>query len=336
MTQVRYDHLLRLSTPLGVYEHAVGSRPDVRHGYCLDDVGRVLVVLAREPDPTPDLLELLTTCVTYTISAGDGRGRFRNRRRADGAWSDQPFIGDHWGRGLWGLSQVAVSPYGPPELQHRAHLAAVAGMRGRTPWRRSVAHAVVAAADLWRHAPGDPVVRAMARHARAVLEGPPRSGMPWPERRLTYANALLPEAHLAVGEILDDEQQIARGLRMLEWLVGLQTVRGHLSVIPVQGWLPGEPLPAFDQQPIEAASLAEAAARAHRVTGHAAWADAIDLAAGWFLGRNDAGRALYDPETGGGYDGLRARDVNHNQGAESTLAALSTLQLASRTVRAGS
>jgi hypothetical protein len=35
---------------------------------------------------------------------------------------------------------------------------------------------------------------------------------------------------------------------------------------------------------------------------------------------------MYDPATGGGYDGLTAVGRNANQGAESTLALLSTLQ----------
>jgi hypothetical protein len=35
---------------------------------------------------------------------------------------------------------------------------------------------------------------------------------------------------------------------------------------------------------------------------------------------------MYDPVTGGGYDGLTAAGRNTNQGAESTLALLSTLQ----------
>jgi hypothetical protein len=41
---------------------------------------------------------------------------------------------------------------------------------------------------------------------------------------------------------------------------------------------------------------------------------------------HDQGTPLYDLLSGGGYDGLERRGRNENQGAESTLAALSTLQ----------
>jgi len=53
-------------------------------------------------------------------------------------------------------------------------------------------------------------------------------------------------------------------------------------------------------------------------------------AAAWFQGANDAGQLMWDAENGGGFDGLRADGVNRNQGAESTLAVLSTLQHARR------
>jgi hypothetical protein len=39
---------------------------------------------------------------------------------------------------------------------------------------------------------------------------------------------------------------------------------------------------------------------------------------------------MWDPDTGGGYEGLRADGVNNNQGAESTVAVISTLQHARR------
>jgi hypothetical protein len=117
---------------------------------------------------------------------------------------------------------------------------------------------------------------------------------------------------------------------MLEWLVGTETLAGHFSFTPVGGWAPGEPRPGFDQQPVEAAAMADACARAWMITGEDPWRDRVLETARWFTGENDGRVAMYDPETGGGYDGLTRTGPNLNQGAESTLAALSTLQLAAR------
>ena len=50
------------------------------------------------------------------------------------------------------------------------------------------------------------------------------------------------------------------------------------------------------------------------------------MAGAWFDGDNDAGVLMWDPATGGGYDGLQADGANLNQGTESTLALISTRQ----------
>jgi hypothetical protein len=50
----------------------------------------------------------------------------------------------------------------------------------------------------------------------------------------------------------------------------------------------------------------------------------------WFLGANDVGIPLVDEASGGGYDGLMPGGRNENEGAESTLALLSTRQQADR------
>ena len=72
--------------------------------------------------------------------------------------------------------------------------------------------------------------------------------------------------------------------------------------------------------------MADACARAFAVTGDRVWSDAVVRCAAWFVGDNDAQTPMSDPETGGGFDGLEPIGRNQNQGAESTLALMSTRQ----------
>ncbi len=72
------------------------------------------------------------------------------------------------------------------------------------------------------------------------------------------------------------------------------------------------------------------ASRAFELTEDPRWLDGVSLAWGWFTGSNDAGAIMFDVETGAGFDGLEADGRNENRGAESTLAALSTYQVARR------
>ena len=72
--------------------------------------------------------------------------------------------------------------------------------------------------------------------------------------------------------------------------------------------------------------MADACHRAHVVTGDSSWLTGIRLAADWFTGDNDAGLPMFDVDSGGGFDGLHESGPNLNQGAESTLALISTQQ----------
>ena len=48
----------------------------------------------------------------------------------------------------------------------------------------------------------------------------------------------------------------------------------------------------------------------------------MDIAFNWFLGQNHLHQIIYNPCTGGCYDGLEETQINLNQGAESTLSYL--------------
>jgi hypothetical protein len=153
---------------------------------------------------------------------------------------------------------------------------------------------------------------------------------PWPERRLTYANAVVPDAMIAIGDALQRKELVQKGLHLLRWLIARETAGDHLSVTPASGSGPGDVSPRFDQQPIEVATLADACSRALGVDGSPEWLVTLRMASAWFDGKNDGNVVMWDETTGGGYDGLMATSVNLNQGAESTLALISTRQHALR------
>jgi hypothetical protein len=324
--QPSFAHLIRLSDDTGLLEHAQGAAPSRRHGYCVDDVARGLMVICREPEPAPELERLADLYLAFLIHAQVEDGTFHNRLSYLRSWLDQPETGDWWGRAIWGLgTAVARSP--APHLRHTAFACFDRAAHNRSRWPRSMAFAGLGAAEVLTARPDHPNARRLLADAVTTVAGPGHAPeWPWPEPRLAYANAALAEVHLAAGEHLDDRRAMAAGLRMLEWLLERETCDGHLSPVPVGGWGLGETRPGFDQQPIEVAALADACARALRLTGDPAWADGLRRAIGWFLGENDSNVELADWRTGGGSDGLHESGRSENQGAESTLALISTLQ----------
>ena len=136
-----------------------------------------------------------------------------------------------------------------------------------------------------------------------------------------YCRTPLSSVAIAMGK----QHAADDALHLLRWLVDQETIDGHFSFTPVGGRGRDGLQPAFDQQPIEAWTMTEACARAFAFTGDRRWAEAAHRSGAWFLGDNDVRVAVFDPATGGGFDGLEPDGVNHNEGAESTLAFVGTM-----------
>jgi hypothetical protein len=92
-----------------------------------------------------------------------------------------------------------------------------------------------------------------------------------------------------------------------------------------KGWYPyGEHKAAYDQQPVEAFTMAEAAIAAFGLLGNEECLAIFRRAYDWFNGQNSLCKPLVDSRRGACCDGLQLSGVNRNQGAESTLAYLWT------------
>ena len=321
-----FAHLLRMTDHRATFEHACMTEPRREHGYCTDDMARILVVTTREPDPEGAVKGLAGKALQFLNDAQSYNGSCRNRMDSAGNWTDQPTTGDHWGRCIWGLGSAAA--HSSVSLVRRlAVIQFERAAKARSPWPRAMAYAAVGAAELLSVDPDNAAaLRLLADYVATLAKSKTNSDWPWPEPTLTYANAILPEAMVAAAVALDDPDLKQRGLDLLAWLLDYETNGGHLSPTPVGGRGPDDSRPGFDQQAIEVATLADACARAAAADPRLLWPEGIRSSAAWFQGANDSGLLMWDTETGGGFDGLLAECVNLNQGAESTLAVISTLQ----------
>ncbi|MFI6992952.1 glycosyltransferase [Nonomuraea wenchangensis] len=325
-----FKHLIRMSDDTGLFEHARHAVVRREHGYCTDDVARGLVIASREPRPADRLTRLAECYLAFLTHAQDRSGAFRNRLTFDRRWSALPGVGDWWGRAMWGLGTAAARS-AIPWIREEALNAFVLGAGQRSPHPRAMAFAGLGAAEVLRAAPDSAVAASLLMDAVEAIGAPSENpSWPWPQPHLTYANAALAEVIIAAGDLSGDPQLLTTGLRMLAWLSDIQTEDGLLAVVPAAGWRQDAPRSRYDQQPIEVAALADACATAAHVTGDKAWQERVRRSVAWFQGANDAGVPMWDPATGGGYDGLTEHGPNLNQGAESTIALISTMQHARR------
>jgi len=322
-----FQHLQRMTDHVGLWEHARYTNPRPEHGYCIDDNSRALILLSREPDLSAELIGLARVYFRFVADAALPQGGFHNRRGADESWNDEIGSDDSQGRAIWSLGSAAR--LGPEEWMRRAALGLFSRQEGfASTSPRANAFAILGASEVLTGDPENAGARQALTQWARVLHVSDDPGWPWPEPRLAYDNARIPEAMIAAGISLGNDRLVEDGLRLLEWLMAIETRDGHYSFAPVGGWARGEARPGYDQQPVEAAAMADACTRAWLLTGDGKWRDGVLRAARWLVADNDGDVVLYDFESGGCCDGLARNGPNLNQGAESTLSALSTLQQA--------
>jgi len=328
-------HLERLTDDVGILQHATFSIPNRHHGYCTDDNARALIVATRAqalPARHPRLAELATRYLAFVYHAFDRERRtFHNFMRYDRTWLPEQGSRDCHGRAVWALAVVASES---KDSKHRTLAAEV--FRNALPATeslrdlRAIAYSILGLDAYHRGLPEDrlatPLVDLLAGRLLSRFKRNGAKVWPWGENVLTYDNARLPHALLAGGRVLGRAEMVERGLGSLEWLLARQTVAGQFAPVANAGWYRrGGAMARFDQQPLEADGTIGACLEAYRATRDKRWLERGELCFRWFLGENDLGLPLYDEATGGCRDGLRDGSLNENQGAESTLAWLSSL-----------
>ena len=143
----------------------------------------------------------------------------------------------------------------------------------------------------------------------------------WFEPYLTYANSVLPEAMLIAYQVAGNSRYKQVAKESFDFLLSKIFVNGRIKVISNKGWLnKGEAsLACFGEQPIDVAYTVLALDRFYSVFENEDHLQKLKAAYSWFVGKNQLNRIVYNPITGGCYDGLEKDTVNLNQGAESTV-----------------
>ncbi len=320
----KLDHLARLTDEIGVFEHAAGLEPRRELGYTTEDAARALVVTARWEPETETATALSCIYLDFIRGSIVEGAPVRNRMAPDRIWMGPPSADAH-GRAIWGLGLAAAESSSAETVE--AALSCLDRISTvDDPSIRPWVYTGLGAAGLLRADPAHRGARSLAEEALHRLPGPKGSGWIWPEPRLTYDNARLPQCLIGLGLALDRSEKIGDGLTLLTWLVGLEHHLDRFSFTSVGGRGPGESGPAFDQQPLEATAMADACVAAWEVTSDHSWLQLALQAVEWFTGRNDRGIPVYDPMTGAGHDGLTEAGISANAGAESTISALWALQ----------
>jgi len=332
----RFDHLLSLTDHIGIFQHSIFTVPDYNHGYCTDDNARALILmtlLQELGEKAPGQYSLTGAYAAFLQYAfNPDTGRFRNFMGFNRTWLEDVGSEDSHGRALWALG-TCVGRSGREDLRGWAAsvfefgLAAVENFTSPRAW----AFTILGVQEYLRTLSGDRMANRFREElSNRLMDLFRRVSSPewmWFEDTVTYDNAKISHALILAGQWTNRSEVLDVGLNTLRWLAKYQTGPGGcFRPIGSEGfWQKGKDPAPFDQQPVEAHAMVSACLEAYGVTQDAFWLREAHRAFDWFLGANDLGIPVYDPQTGGCHDGLHVDRVNQNEGAESTLAFLLSL-----------
>jgi glycosyltransferase involved in cell wall biosynthesis len=318
-----------MTDDVGIVQHSIHGIPDRRHGYCIDDNARALMLICETRIGGPAERHRLALVYSAFVEHGwnADTGRFRNFMGFDRQWCESEGSEDSNGRTLWALGTVMASaPYEPMRRWATGLFNAALPLVDQLRSPRAQAFAMLGMATALRSEPGHAQCRVLLARAlsqfMALLAEARRPSWCWFETVLAYDNARLPQAMIEAGCALKDESAIAVGTSALRWLLGVQRApAGHFRPVGTESYGKAYTMPeAFDQQPLEAAATVDACVSAYRAEPDESLIEAARQAMGWFAGDNDLGRTLLCDDGALCLDGLTPVGVNRNIGAESILA----------------
>ncbi|MDR3340357.1 MAG: mannosyltransferase, partial [Candidatus Symbiothrix sp.] len=145
----------------------------------------------------------------------------------------------------------------------------------------------------------------------------------WFETYLTYDNSVLSESLLCAYQVTENEiyKEIAK--ESFDFLLEKIVVGEQIKVISNQGWLQKDKgHRMYGEQPVDVADTVMALTTFRNVFPEPRYQILQQNAFSWFLGNNHLHQIIYNPATGGCYDGLEENNINLNQGSESTVSYL--------------
>ncbi len=319
---------LAMCDDTGMFQHAIGRVPDRRHGYCLDDNARALMLVSQADVIDGVTADRLTSSFAAFINHAwnPDANRFRNFMNFDRSWCEDCGSDDANGRALWALGHTAL--HGRSEdirWWARGLFDEALSMMEEIGSPRAIAFATLGAVCRVEgepdHAGALALIQRSGELLHRLLAESRRPDWAWFEAVLGYDNPRLSQALIEAGRINGNAEWIEAGLSSLRWIASMQlSATGAFRPVGSDTFShPHEALP-FDQQPLEAQAAIEASVSAYRVDPSRRWADHARTAYRWFFGENDRGAVLADLRTGQCRDGITPRGPNCNCGAESILA----------------
>ena len=330
---ISLEHIKKMTTNFGIIQFSILNQPDIKSGYTIDDNARALVAFCQHYELTKQESDLryIQLYVSFIKYCQKSDGSFLNYVNEAGNFTEQnnENLEDSNGRAIWAigytlsLSQILTEEITTTAqqvmqlaLQHVPNIYSTRAMafmiKGLYYANENKSLTIY-----------NTLIQVLANRLVQMYRHEANETWNWFESYLTYGNSILPESLLCAWLAIGDETYKIVAKSTFDFLLTKTFTDKNIHVISNKGWLHKEKkiteIPLGGEQPIDVAYTILALNKFFMTFKDKNYQKKIEIAFNWFHGANHLHQIIYNPCTGGCYDGLEENYVNLNQGAESTV-----------------
>lgn len=334
LPEINLAHIQKMTTDIGIIQFSKINQPDLATGFTLDDNARAMVALCMnfELSGGASDLKMIGGYLDFIKFCQQPDGFFFNYVDSERHFTAQNFetnLADSNGRAIWALgfliSKRAILPQNLIEIAAEILERALpkAEMMHSTRAMAFVIKGLYYANLGMKSAEKTALISTLTDRLVQMYRHESEPNWQWFEPYLTYGNSILPEAMLCAWLETGDPVYREIAKTSFDFLLSMTFNERGIKVISNKTWLQkGENAAEHGEQPIDVAYTILALNKFYRAFSEPHYAQKMALAFHWFLGNNHLRQIIYNPCTGGCYDGLEESAVNLNQGSESTVSYL--------------
>ncbi|MFV8342997.1 glycosyltransferase [Flavobacterium sp. XS2P39] len=337
LPKVNLDHVKKLTTPFAMIQFSNINQPDIDSGYTLDDNARAMVAMCQQYEITKDkqdlkYIQIYFNFIKYCLQTDGYFLNYVDEKQNFTAQNSTTNLEDSNGRAIWALGYLnSISAMLPDQLAKDADFIMQSALQRVLEIHSTRAMAFIIKGVYYYNTKrvaeqNIAIIKKLANRLVEMYRYEAEKEWNWFESYLTYGNSILPEAMLCAW--LATEKLIYKEIAKssFDFLLSKIFIENRIHVISNKGWLNKEnkldPSPIGGEQPIDVAYTILALGKFNAVFKKEGYLQKMEIAFNWFLGNNHLQQIIYNPCTGGCYDGLEDDYVNLNQGAESTVSYL--------------
>jgi glycosyltransferase involved in cell wall biosynthesis len=334
LPSINLNHLKQMTTDTGIIQFSKINQPDLCSGYTLDDNARALVAMSMHFILTHDNKSIwyINKYLTFIKLCQQPTGDFLNYVDIENKFTDQnktSNLDDANGRALWALGYLISEKELIPEKISSEAINLIQKAIPRIETIHSTRAMAFAIKGLYlyqrtiKSSENLNLVKTLANRLVQMYKHESDKKWRWFEGYLTYANSILPEAMLYAWLLTGKTVYKEIALSSFNFLLFKTFNENGIEVISNKNWLQrGQAAGHFGEQPIDVAYTIMTLSKFYDIFDDEDYLIKMETAFNWFLGNNRLHQIIYNPCTGGCYDGLEETHVNLNQGAESAISYL--------------